>query len=77
MLKPYGTIVLSEDKTYPGLVTAIVERTVRVIWYKWGYDCPDTISDWMTHAAAEKHAITAAECIRRFRDVPPQYNPGA
>src|SRR5690606_18267506 len=77
MLKPYATLLLSEDTTYPGLVTAVGEHFAEVIWYKWGYDAPDTIHAAVLLAKAETQLITEAECIRRFRAVPPQYTASA
>ena len=74
MLKPYGTIVLSEDKTYPGLITHIEAALVLVVWYKWGYD-HQPFTSWLTPTEAAKHTLTEAECIQRFRALPPSYKP--
>jgi hypothetical protein len=77
MIRPYATILLSEDTTYPGLVTAVGEHFAEVTWYKWGYNSPDKIHDAVLLAKAETQIITEAECIRRFRAVPPQYTASA
>jgi hypothetical protein len=76
MLKAYGTIVLSDDETYPGLITKIEAQLVVVVWYKWGYDHQSFIG-WLTPQQAIQHTITKAECIQRFRALPPNYEAGA
>ncbi len=70
------SIILSEDKTYCGLVTGDNQNGIVFIrWFKWGYDSPDVYNDWAFSAYAEEHLINEAECIRRFDALPPGYTP--
>jgi hypothetical protein len=60
-VKPYQTLVLSADGTYPGIVTEIAERLVRVRWYKWGYN-GEVFTDWLTPEYLATMRLTPADC---------------
>jgi hypothetical protein len=71
-VKPYQTLVLSADGMYPGIVTEIPERLVRVRWYKWGYD-GEVFTDWLTPKYLSTMRLTAEDCEKRFGALPPEY----
>lgn len=67
------TLLLSECGTYPGIVAQVMnEVTAMIHWYKWGYDGPDFIQDWMPVHDLYMREITPEECIRRFGALPPE-----
>lgn len=72
--KPYKTLVLSDDGTYPGLVIAVTDDTARITWYKWGFD-GETFEDWLMLADVTTYGLSAADCRKRFGGLPPAYQP--
>lgn len=69
----YRTLLLSEDGTYPGLVTRIDEVGISMTWYKWGFG-GETFVEWMTLAQAVKRLLTPADCQKRFGGLPKDYH---
>jgi hypothetical protein len=68
------TLLISQDLTYPGLVTGFNREGHAVVeWYKWGYDSNDKFPDWLTVAEVPSRMISAHECQRRFKTLPPKY----
>lgn len=68
-IHPYRTLLLSEDGTYPGLVTRVDEVGISTLWYKWGFD-GETFVEWMTLAQAARRLLTPADCRQRFGGLP-------
>jgi len=73
IIQAYQTLLVSEDGTYPGLVTRVDELGISIIWYKWGFG-GETFVEWMTLAQAAKRLLTAADCRKRFGGLPKDYH---
>ena len=69
----YKTLLLSEDKGYVGIVTNVKAGIAQILWYKWGYESPDTLSDWLPLAEVQSLLLSPADCQKRFGGLPPTY----
>lgn len=72
-LVAYKTLLLSEDKGYVGIVTKLNAGIAQILWYKWGYESPDTLSDWLPLAQIQRLILSPADCQKRFGALPPIY----
>jgi hypothetical protein len=71
-IRPAPTLVLSEDGTYPGIVTRVTETGVHVRWYKWGYE-GETFTGWLTIEQLATSRLSPEDCGKRFGGLPPEY----
>jgi hypothetical protein len=69
----YKTLLLSEDKGYVGIVTKVKADIAPILWYKWGYESPDTLSDWLPLAEVQSLILSPAVCQKCFGDLLPTY----
>lgn len=69
----YKTLLLSEDKSYVGIVTKVKAGIAQILWYKWGYESPDTLSDWLPLSQIQRLILRPADCQKRFKALPPIY----
>ena len=65
-------LVLSEDGTYPGIVTQMTENGVHVRWYKWGYE-GETFVGWLNSEQFATLRLSPEDCRKRFGGLPPEY----
>lgn len=71
-IQAYRTLVLSADKTYPGLVTDVADERATITWYKWGYD-GETFREGMPLSQVRASLLNPDECQLRFGGLPPAY----
>jgi len=65
--RPFHSVFISEDGTYPGLCTQIdMNGMVYIRWSKWGYESPDWIITPTDPATAVKLQVTVAQMGRKF-----------
>jgi predicted metal-dependent hydrolase len=72
-IKPFKTMLLSSDRTYPGLVLdQISEKMYNVRWFKWGYAGPDYMDSWESVETIEHQRVGYQTVAAKFGDFPLQ-----